>query len=65
MVKTSKMASKGSADVPPGLKPVKPYLSVAKEHDVRDPVVAYYCKYSTSLFTHRIYRRFVSEKLAL
>ena len=59
------MASKGSADVPPGLKPVKPYLSVAKEHDVRDPVVAYYCKYSASVLTHKIYRCFVCEKSSI
>ncbi|XP_072036755.1 vacuolar protein sorting-associated protein VTA1 homolog [Amphiura filiformis] len=38
------MALKGSADVPAGLKPIKPYISVAREHDVRDPVVAYFCR---------------------
>ena len=39
---SKKMAKPG--DVPLALKAIKPYLSVAKEHDARDPVVAYYCK---------------------
>ncbi|EDO44702.1 predicted protein [Nematostella vectensis] len=32
-----------AADVPPSLKPIQPYLKVAKEYEKRDRIVAYYC----------------------
>ena len=41
--KKAKMA--GLPSLPPVLKPVQHYLKTAAEHDIRDPVVAYYCKY--------------------
>ena len=34
--------------LPPQFKPIQHYLKTAAEHDKRDPVVAYYCKYVSS-----------------
>lgn len=36
--------------VPVSLKAISPYLKTAQEYDKRDPVVAYYCKYSLKYF---------------
>ena len=36
-------------DPPPALKPISAYLKLAKEYDKRDPVVAYFCEYLTTL----------------
>lgn len=35
-----------AVQVPASLKAISPYLKTALEYDKRDPVVAYYCKYS-------------------
>lgn len=34
--------------VPDRLKAVAPYVKIAAEHDARDPVIAYWCKYQTA-----------------
>ena len=33
------------ANVPPNFKSLQHYIKTATEHDKRDPVVSYYCKY--------------------
>lgn len=39
-----------AVQVPASLKAISPYLKTALEYDKRDPVVAYYCKYSIKYF---------------
>lgn len=35
--------------LPPQLKAVQHHMRTAQEHEQRDPVVAYYCEFSTFL----------------
>lgn len=40
------MASRGAAlQVPESLKPIAPYIRIAAEHDSRNPVIAYWCRF--------------------
>ncbi|XP_022082110.1 vacuolar protein sorting-associated protein VTA1 homolog [Acanthaster planci] len=39
------MANSGELEIPPKLKAVRPYLLLARDHDKRDPVVAFFCRH--------------------
>ncbi|XP_071800994.1 vacuolar protein sorting-associated protein VTA1 homolog [Asterias amurensis] len=38
------MAASEDPEIPPKLRAVRPYLLLAKDHDKRDPLVAYFCR---------------------
>ena len=49
--KHCKMSGIAMPPLPPQLKSIQHYLKTAAEHDKRDPVVSYYCKYCLAKFS--------------
>ena len=42
---STKMADSEELEIPVKLKAIRPYILLARDHDKRDPLVAYLCKY--------------------